>query len=126
MRLEEIARADGIVQVALHGSLDAHGLHAVDVSFHGCTAARRRPAIVDLTGVEFVNSLGVGMLITVAMSLRRHGAGMAIVCPPGRVAEVLERAGLDKVVPVVATVADAEALLGGAAAARDARDVVRP
>ena len=61
MRLEDIERGDGIVQVALFGSLDAHGMRTVDVLFHGCTAARRRPVIVDLSGCEFVNSLDVDL-----------------------------------------------------------------
>ncbi len=108
MRLEDIDRGDGIVQVALFGNLDAHGMRTVDVLFHGCTAARRRPAIVDLSGCEFVNSLGIGMLIAVGMSLKRHGAAMAVVCPPGPVAEVLARAGLDKVIAIAGTLAEAE------------------
>jgi anti-anti-sigma factor len=116
MDLEDIVRGDGIVRVALFGSLDAHGTHAIDVRFHGCTAARRRPTIVDLTRVDYLNSLGIGMLVAVGMSLKRHGAAMVLVCPRGPIVEVLEAASLQKFLPIVGTVCEAETLLAAAAA----------
>jgi anti-sigma B factor antagonist len=112
MELQVIERDDGFVQVALFGTLDAQGAHEIDVRFHGITAAQRKPTIVDLTGVEFMNSLGVGMLIACSMSLKRHGAAMVLVCPPDSpVAPVLDRGRVDEAIPIVSAMSEAEARL---------------
>jgi anti-sigma B factor antagonist len=99
--IQETARADGITQVALVGKLDVRGLHAVDIKFHGYTAARRKPTLVDLTQLEFISSLGVGMLISCAKSMARHGAKMVLVNPQPLVAEVLAAVGVPEIIPVV-------------------------
>jgi hypothetical protein len=41
-----------------------NGLHEVDIKFHGATAARSQPAIVDLIELDYIASLGMGMLIS--------------------------------------------------------------
>ena len=111
MELRETARNDDITQVALIGKLDVAGLHSVDVKFHSATAARRRNAIVDFSGVDFISSLGIGMLVSCAKSLARHQARMVIVNPQPVVEEVLRLTAIDQAVPIVRTVEDAAELL---------------
>ncbi|MEO1058835.1 MAG: STAS domain-containing protein [Actinomycetota bacterium] len=103
MELTEIERNDGISQVALAGKLDIAGLHEVDVLFHGLTAAKQQPAIVDLSGVDYIASLGMGMLISCAQSLQRRGAKMALYGAHGVVDEALRSAAIDQVIPMVDT-----------------------
>jgi len=43
------------------------------------TVARRKPAVIDLTEVDFMGSIGIGMLIGIAKSMKAQGAGMAVV-----------------------------------------------
>src|SRR5262245_41602985 len=81
MELHETPRTDGITQIALAGRLDLAGLHAVDIKFHGYTASRRKHAIVDLSKLDYISSLGLGMFISCAKSLERHQARMVIVNP---------------------------------------------
>lgn len=99
--IQETARADGITQIALVGKLDIVGLHAVDMKFHGYTAARRKSTLVDLTRLEFISSLGIGMLISCAKSMARHGAKMVLVNPQPLVAEVLAAVGVPEIIPLV-------------------------
>ncbi|MEM9513797.1 MAG: STAS domain-containing protein [Actinomycetota bacterium] len=103
MELAEIERDDGISQVALVGKLDIAGLHEVDVLFHGVTAAKQRPAVVDLSGVEYIASLGMGMLISCAQSLQRRGYKLALYGARGVVDEALRAAAIDQVIPMVDT-----------------------
>src|SRR6476619_730361 len=107
MLLQTIERSDGITQVELVGRLDVSGLHEVDIKFHCATAARPHPAIVDLTGLEFIASLGMGMLISCAQSLRRKGHPMVLVGATGDVETALRTAGIDKAIPMAADVDEA-------------------
>ncbi len=113
MRLDVLQRDDGISHVALVGKLDLTGLHEVDIPFHGQTAAQRRDAIVDLSGLEYIASLGVGMLISCAQSLHRRGSKMVLVGASGAVDTVLRTSGIDKAIPMVATVDEALRAIAG-------------
>ena len=111
MELEVVEREDGLTQVALIGKLDVTGLHAVDVKFHALTAGRGRDTIVDLRGLDFVASLGMGLFVSSAQSLKRKGARLVLAGAHGDVAAALTRAGIDQAIPLVVDVAAAEAAL---------------
>src|SRR5437588_12015398 len=96
MQINEIRLDNQITHLALAGKLDSVGLHAVYMKFHALTAARRLPALVDLSGVDMVSSLGMGMFISCARSLLRHGAKMVLVNPQPHVEEALRAVGIDQ------------------------------
>jgi anti-sigma B factor antagonist len=114
VQINEVRLDQNITHVALSGRLDAAGLHAVDIKFHGYTAARRKPALVDMSQVEFIASLAMGMLISCAKSLQRHGAKMVLLNPTGLVEEALKAVGIDQVIPIAHSMEDAMRLLGQA------------
>src|SRR6516165_1876583 len=95
---------DRITHLAIIGRMDVAGLHAIDVKFHGYTAARRRPTLVDLSGLEFITSLGMGMFISCARSLQRHGARMVLLNPQPQVEEALRAVGVEQGIPIVRSV----------------------
>jgi anti-anti-sigma factor len=111
IQLNEVQVDDRITHVALVGRLDVAGLHAVDVKFHGYTAARRRPTLVDLSGLEFLGSLGVGMFMSCARSLQRFGAKMVLLNPPPEVEEVLRAVGIEQGIPIVRSAEEAYRIL---------------
>jgi len=92
---------DRITHLAIVGKLDIAGLHAIDVKFHGYTAARRKPTLVDISGLEFITSLGMGMFVSCARSLQRYGAKMVLLNPQPQVEEVLKAVGIDQGIPMV-------------------------
>ena len=109
--LKSIELSDTLTHVALIGRLDEQGVDAVDLRLTSHVAARRRPAIVDLSGVEFLGSLGIGMLIRVAHALQAHGARLVLLGPTGRVEEVLRASKIDDVIPIATDRDDALGLL---------------
>jgi anti-anti-sigma factor len=115
MQITEILLNDKLTHVALVGKLDVAGLHAVDVKFHGYTAARRRPTLVDLSGLELITSLGMGLFISCARSLQRFGARMVLLNPQPQVEEALKAVGIDQGIPIVHSVEDALRILSPAA-----------
>ena len=101
IQLNEVRMDDRITHLAIVGKLDVAGLHAIDVKFHGYTAARRKPTLVDLSGLEFITSLGMGMFVSCARSLQRYGAKMVLLNPQPQVEEVLRAVGIDQGIPLV-------------------------
>jgi anti-anti-sigma factor len=106
-----IQNDDTLTHVALSGRLDAVGVQQVGIRFQGLTASRGKPTIIDLTHVDFIASLGLGMLLTCARSLHGRGARTVIVNPQPLVKKALETAHMDSVIPVVHSVQEAEAVL---------------
>jgi anti-anti-sigma factor len=107
MQIQEVHLDDNITHLALIGKLDVAGLHAIDVKFHGYTASRRRPTLVDLSQVEFINSLGMGMFVSCAQSLRRHRANMVLLNPQPLVEEAMRSVGLHQAVPIADSLEEA-------------------
>src|SRR5690242_3761963 len=67
--------------------------------------------VLDLTGVEYIDSAGIGMLALAAGKLKESGGTLAIVAPEGRVLQLLNLTQLHMIVKVCPTVAAATAAL---------------
>ena len=101
IQLNEVLLDDRLTHLAIVGQLDVAGLHTIDVKFHGYTAARRRPTLVDLSGLDFISSLGMGMIVSCARSLQRFGAKMVLLNPQPQVEDILKAVGVDQGIPIV-------------------------
>ena len=66
-----------------------------------------RVVVVDLSGVTFCDSIGLGVLVGAQRRARAHGGVIRLVVPDGRLADGLTQAGLDAVLPRHGAVADA-------------------
>jgi anti-anti-sigma factor len=111
MQLNVIRADDELTELALVGKLDIAGVHAVDMKFHVNTAARRKPTLVDLSQLEMITSLGLGLIISCGRSLLRHGHKMVVFNPQPVVEEVINAIGLGEAIPVVRTREEALAIL---------------
>lgn len=111
MKLEILEQRKDLTRVALAGRLDTQGVDAVETQFTTAVAEPQANAMVDLSQVSFLSSMGVRMLLTVAKELQRSGAKMCLVAPQPLVDEALRHSSLDEIIPVAATAEAAEALL---------------
>jgi anti-anti-sigma factor len=112
MDLRVVEESESLTHVALEGDLDIPGVNQVGDKLYFHLTARRKPSIVDLEGVRMLSSLGMGLLVRVSQSLRRHGKGMVLLNPVGVVDQSLRTTNLDKVIPIATTREEALALLG--------------
>ena len=112
MPVQLVERTDRFVHVALTGRLDITEVQAIEVKFLGFTASSGKPAIVDLTEVTFIGSMGLGMLAGAARSLHGHGASLVLANPQELVELVLRTASLQGIMPIVRTLDEAKTLLG--------------
>lgn len=61
---------------------------------------RSRCLLLDLSGVSFIDSSGLGVILGRYQYLQRLGGRMALLKPAAGVKRVLEMAGIDRLMPV--------------------------
>lgn len=108
----QFAEVDGVTRVALEGRLDTAAVNSSELRFTAGIVPHARPAILDLSGVTFVASLAIRMLIQTARALAGKGATLAMFGASAEVLEVFETTALSAIIPIVATEAEALAALG--------------
>jgi len=97
---------DAFTHVVLRGRLDVTGVGDVELELAKQTVARRKPAIVDISAVEVLASIGIGMLVKNARSMHSYGLICGVVAT-GLSRETLLRLKVNTVFPVVSTYEDA-------------------
>jgi anti-sigma B factor antagonist len=100
---------DNAIKISLSGRLDTPGVDAIETKF--AAAAKRKNALVDLSGVSFLASMGIRMIFSSARGLKASGCRMILLAPRELVNEVLENAGVNQIIPVVPDEQQALALL---------------
>jgi anti-sigma B factor antagonist len=115
VRMTQDTLEGGITRIALEGQLDLQGAQSLEQPFAFATTTRAGRFVIDMTGVTFVASIGIRMLVTSARAQSQRGGKMVIIEPPGRGAEVLRMAGIDRLIPFVPDLDAALAALGDAA-----------
>ncbi len=101
----------GAALIILAGRMDIQGAAAVDLRF-SAVAAANRAVVVDMSGVEFLASMGLRTLILGAKAMRGKDGRMALWRPQPLVEEVLVTSGTLALMPVAHDLAEAERLAG--------------
>ena len=93
---------DAFTHVALRGKLDTSGVADVELELKRQLLDPRKPAIVDISAVDVLASIGVGLLVRNARLMHSYGLIFGVVAT-GLGKEILERLKVDTIFPVVAT-----------------------
>ena len=101
MELQVIREDDDLTHLGIKGRMDMMGLEGIELKFTAHTVSRRKPTLIDLSGVEFIASLGLRLLVSAAKGLKRHGATMILLSPQPSVENVLRASGIDEIMPIV-------------------------
>jgi anti-anti-sigma factor len=75
--------------------------------FTAALVPRAARAIVDLSKVEFIGSMGIRMFITVARALAKKQGKLILYAPQALVKEVFDMVSLDEIIPVKADLVSA-------------------
>jgi anti-anti-sigma factor len=113
MKMTILERDDDITHVVLTGRLDTTGALDIRERFSEATAARERPAIVDLSEIEFLASQGIGLLLANGKRLMKTGHKLILLNPLGMVETVLKFSKLDKLMPIASDLDEAIRILQG-------------
>jgi anti-sigma B factor antagonist len=102
-----------VLDVSLVGRLDTPGVDRIETQLTAQLVPRGARAIVDLSEVAFLGSVGIRMFITIARALGRRGGKLVLYGAPPLVAQVLETTSLNDIVPVRADAGAAAAVARG-------------
>jgi anti-sigma B factor antagonist len=100
MNLEYSELKDGIRLIKLEGRLDLNGTYSIEVQFVNRCAGDKVRVLVDLSGVSYVSSVGIPMLVNTAKSVVSRGGKMVFLNPHENVVKVLELVGVTQVIPI--------------------------
>ncbi|TXN31126.1 STAS domain-containing protein [Lacisediminihabitans profunda] len=95
--------ADGIAVVRPTGRLNMVSAGRLRELITSTVAGGRSRVVVDLTGVEFIDSSGLGALISGLKTARQAGGDLRIAAPNEQVSLVLRLTNMDRVLPVYAS-----------------------
>lgn len=98
---------NGTRKIDLAGRLDLEGAQAIDLKFTVLTASERTFSVIDLSGVEFMASMGIATLVRNAKAARLREGNMVLLNPQANVAKVLTAMGIDRLIPICYSLADA-------------------
>ena len=89
-----------IARVALTGRLDIAGAELVALPL-ATLAGAKKGLIIDMSGVNFIASIGIRHLVSAAKALSRRNGRLVLLNPVNLVTEVLETSGLTDILPIV-------------------------
>ncbi len=100
MKLDYSELENGIRLIKLEGRLDLNGTYSIEVQFVNRCAGEGVRVLVDLSGVSYVSSVGIPMLVNTAKSVVSRGGKMAFLNPQENVMKVLDLVGISSVIPI--------------------------
>lgn len=98
---------DGWLIVSLGGDAGMHNAGDLELFITRTVAQHAANVIIDLGDLEFIGSLGIGQIVSLARETKRRGGTCVIAHAQGEPLEALKRSGVDTFVPFLPTVDDA-------------------
>ena len=108
----EVTKQDGAAVLRVTGEIDVATAPRLREQVVALVAEGATRLVVDLEGVDFIDSTGLGALVGALKRVRTQGGELAIVCTKDRLLKVFEITGLVRVFDIHDTV-DAAVAAGG-------------
>jgi anti-sigma B factor antagonist len=89
-----------VTGLAVRGEVELATAPALTAAVDHAIPASRGPFVIDLSGVDFLDSSGIHCLVRARALLASDDRLLVLVCPPGSVRRVLELTGFTEVVPL--------------------------
>lgn len=96
-------------RIAVTGEIDVYTSPQLKQSLVAAVNEGCLDIVVDLEGVTFIDSSGLGVLVSGLRRVKERGGSMRVVCTRDQVLKIFRITGLDKVFPVFASVEEAQA-----------------
>ena len=106
--------AGGITKVVITGRVDIAGAAAIDMPM-SIVGGSRRNVVIDLSGVDFMASLGLRSIVLSGKAIMSKGGKVALLSPQPAVEEVITTSGIDELIAIYKDEAAAIAAVSPAA-----------
>ena len=87
------------VTVVLDGEIDIATCPAIQRSLMAAISGRNIQLSVDMSGVAFIDAVGIGVLVDAANRARKAGGGLSLLAPSWPVRRLLDVLDLDGILP---------------------------
>ena len=99
--LLSLDNAEGILVAVLSGEIDHHSAVWVRGEIDDAIAsARPQRIILDLSGIDFMDSSGIGLIMGRYAKIRAIGGELCVRDPNERILKIFKMAGLEKIVSI--------------------------
>lgn len=105
--------AGNVPVVAVTGEVDVYSAPALKDKITELLESGQHTLIVDLSGVGFLDSTGLGALVEARAATTEVGGALPLVCSQERILKLFTITGLDGVFAIHSSVSDAVASLAG-------------
>lgn len=117
LRPSDASGVPAAVVLTVLGDLDMAAAPGFRQAVVAEVAGGARLVVLDLTAVDFVDSVGLGVVVGALRRLRAHAGDLVVVCPEPRIRRVFEMCDLDRVFALHQDVGAAAAAMAGRAPA---------
>ena len=93
----DVSERNGYAVLAVSGEVDVATVPRLREQLHGLVAQGSNRIIVNLDGVDFLDSTGLGVLVGALKRVRSNEGDLYLVCTQPRIRKVFEVTGLTKV-----------------------------
>ena len=101
-------------RIVISGRLDVEGTNSVASQLEELAKAPKKGVVVDLSSLKFLASIGIRAIVASAKAVKERGGKMVLVVnQSSTVGMSLKATGIDQLVPVFGSSADAEKAAAG-------------
>jgi anti-sigma B factor antagonist len=100
MELKVIKSDESYLHLALSGKMDVAGVQDIEGEFISMVAPGKKNALVDISAVSFMGSMGLRVFLSAAKSLSWEKKSLILLNPQPMVSEVLEASSFQDVVSI--------------------------
>jgi anti-sigma B factor antagonist len=105
--------------ISVSGEIDVYTAPSLRERLNELVAAGHYDLVVDMEGVEFLDSTGLGVLVGGLKRVRSHDGTLRLVCTQEKILKVFRITGLTKVFPIFGSLSEALADTAGVADGAD-------
>ncbi len=105
--LTDVSEVEGWTVVTVHGEIDVATSPTLRERLIDLVNGGATRLVLDLEAVDFLDSTGLGTIVSLLKRVRTHGGDLRLVCTEARIRRLFEITGLDKAVPLHASLDDA-------------------
>ncbi len=96
----QVREVEGIPVIELEGEVDLSTSPAFKEEVYKVIESGKRDVVIDLDGLDFMDSTGLGVLVAVLKKTSVEGGSVRLVCSKRNILKVFGITGLDKVFPI--------------------------
>lgn len=105
--MTELKTVQGVTVAMLSGELDHHTARLMRCEIdREITEKRPRRLVIDFSGVTFMDSSGIGLIMGRYKLMNERGGSVTVARPPVYIKKVLRLAGVDRLAPISDTLDD--------------------